>query len=75
MRLPQTGIALGMQGVFGALATLRDRVCPHCDDIIPASCPEHLFAIHVTDYNVDTIVRWLGNKNYIVVFHEVLSAT
>ena len=58
-----------MQGLFRVLAkpTFGDRACPHCNDTI-SSYPEHLFAKHLTEYNVDTVVRWLDNKDFINLF-------
>ena len=34
-----------MQGLFGALArpTFGDKACPHCNETISSSYPEHLF--------------------------------
>ena len=56
-----------MQGLFSVLSrpTFGNKSCPHCKDTIPTSYPEHLFAKHLVNYNVDTIVGWLENKNYI----------
>ena len=55
-----------MQGLFSALSrpTFGNKSCPHCKDTIPTSYPEHLFAKHLVNYYVDTIVGWLENKNY-----------
>lgn len=49
------GIRL-MQGLFGALATpmFGDKACPHCNKSINATYPEHLFAEHLPNYNLDT---------------------
>ena len=55
-----------MQGLFSALSrpTFGNKSCPLCKDTIPTSYPEHLFTKHLVNYNVDTIVGWLENKNY-----------
>ena len=55
-----------MQGLFSALSrpTFGNKSCPLCKDTIPMSYPEHLFTKHLVNYNVDTIVGWLENKNY-----------
>ena len=31
---------------------------------IPALYPEHLFEKHLTDYSLDTILRWLESKDF-----------
>ena len=58
-----------VQGLFGALAkpTFRDKACPHCDNIIPASYPEHLFAKHLIDYNLGGGCTW-KNGNTLVLY-------
>ena len=55
-----------MQGLFGALArpTFGDKACPHCNETISSSYPEHLFTKHLTNYNVATVVTWLEHKNF-----------
>ena len=63
-----------MQGLFGVLVKpiFGNKASPHCNDTIPASYAEHLFAKHRTDYNVDTIVRWLDNKNFNLALSEAI---
>ena len=55
-----------MQGLFGALArpTFGDKACPHCNETISSSYPEHLFTKHLTNYNVATVVTWLEHKDF-----------
>jgi hypothetical protein len=66
-----------MQGLFGALAkpSFGDKTCCHCSDAISASYPEHLFAKHLTDYNVDTVVSWLENKIFNNLFELAKAIT
>ena len=61
---------LGDQVYAGALATeptFGDKAYPHCNTTV--ACVTHTWNIleylftH-TDYNVDTIVRWLENKDF-----------
>ena len=56
-----------MQGLFVALArpTFGDKACPHCNETISSSYPEHLFTKHLTGYNVATVVTWLEDKDFI----------
>ena len=58
----------GMQSLFGGLArpTFGDKACPHCNETISSSYPEHLFTKHLTDYNVATVVTctWLEDKHF-----------
>ena len=51
-----------MQGLFGA--TFGDKACPHCNETISSSYPEHLFTKHLTDYNVATVLTWLEDKDF-----------
>ena len=55
-----------MKGLFSTLSrpTFGNKSYPHCKDTIPTSYPEHLRVKHLINYNVDTIVGWLENKNY-----------
>ena len=55
------------QGLFGALTTptFGDRICRHCSatGTIPGTHSDYLFSEHTADYDHDSVVRWLENKD------------